>query len=46
METSCLENTNVASAFATLIEITNIEAKKIQENNIDLNTKKKKKSFC
>ena len=36
METSCLKNTNVANAFETLIEITNIEAKK----NGDTNTNK------
>ena len=30
IETSCLKNKNVANAFETLIEITNIEAKKNQ----------------
>ena len=30
IETSCLKNKNVANAFETLIEITNIEAKKIK----------------
>ena len=33
METSCYKNTNVANAFETLIEITNIEAKKNGTNN-------------
>ena len=28
METSCLKNTNVSDAFSTLIELTNIEAKR------------------
>ena len=32
MESSCLKNTNVADAFDTLIEITNIEAKKNGKN--------------
>ena len=36
METSCLKNTNVSNAFETLIELTNIEAKK---NNIALRRK-------
>ena len=36
METSCLKGTNVSDAFETLIELTNIEAKK---NNIDLRKK-------
>ena len=36
METSCLKNTNVSNAFETLIELTNIEAKK---NNYDLKRK-------
>ena len=33
METSCFKNTNVANAFETLIEITNIEAKRSGEIN-------------
>ena len=32
METSCLKNTNVANAFETLIELTNIEAKRNNSN--------------
>ena len=36
IETSCLKNTNVANAFETLIELTNIEAKKNQKNNIKI----------
>ena len=36
METSCVKNTNVSNAFETLIELTNIEAKK---NNYDLKRK-------
>ena len=45
METSCLNGTNVSDAFETLIELTNIEAKK---NNIDLRrkgTKLKREKF-
>ena len=51
METSCLKNTNVADAFETLIEITNIEKQKtntIPQNmviSMDDNTTKKS-SFC
>ena len=51
METSCLKNENVADAFETLIEITNIESKK--DNNhrrktisLKKNTKKEEKSKC
>ena len=33
METSCLKNSNVASAFETLIELTNIEEKRKQNKN-------------
>ena len=33
MEASCLKNENVANAFETLIEITNIESKKNINNN-------------
>ena len=40
METSCLNNTNVSNAFETLIELTNIEAKKNKQNNIQLDPKK------
>ena len=52
METSCLKNTNVADAFDTLIEITNIEAKKngkkLTKDGIMLKNEKneKKKCFC
>ena len=52
METSCLKNTNVADAFDTLIEITNIEAKKngkkLTKDGIILKNEKneKKKCFC
>ena len=47
METSCLNNTNVSNAFETLIELTNIEAKKNKQNNIQLDPKKmKKKKHC
>lgn len=52
METSCLKNTNVADAFDTLIEITNIEAKKngkkLTKDNIKIKNVKneKKKCFC
>ena len=52
METSCLKNTNVADAFDTLIEITNIEAKKsgkkLTKDNIKIKNIKneKKKCFC
>ena len=37
METSCLKNSNVASAFETLIELTNIEEKRKQNKNIQIN---------
>ena len=33
METSCLKNTNVADAFETLIELTNLELKKNGDDN-------------
>ena len=50
METSCLKNTNVANAFETLIELTNIEAKKNnRENYMALNgnrDKSHRKSCC
>ena len=42
METSCLENKNVADAFTTLIEITNIELKK---NGIENSSLKLKRTF-
>ena len=55
METSCFKNTNVADAFTTLIENTNIEAKKnlqqniintsIQINNVQSNSEKSS-CFC
>ena len=41
METSCYKNTNVANAFETLIEITNIEAKKNGETNTNKGMKLK-----
>ena len=51
METSCMKNTNVANAFETIIELTNIETKK--NNNIKNEKlgnikfkKQKKKFFC
>ena len=40
METSCLKNKNVADAFETLIEITNIEAKKNINSNNNTNNDK------
>jgi len=57
METSCLKNENVANAFETLIEITNIESKKNINNNMNLDetikletdkhkNKKSKKCSC
>ena len=48
METSCLKNTNVADAFETLIEDTNIEAKKHgnNNNNFELKENSKKEKFC
>ena len=51
METSCLKNENVADAFETLIEITNIESKKNNNNrrktiSLKKNTKKEEKSKC
>ena len=48
METSCFKNENVADAFETLIEITNIEAKKNKSNtsndNIQLNNEQNETS--
>jgi hypothetical protein len=47
IESSCLTNTNVGSAFETLIEMTNVEAKKKKKNNgVDLNENNKKKGGC
>ena len=56
IETSCFKNTNVANAFETLIELTNIEMRKNQkekekEGNIELRAskiydKKKGKKKC
>ena len=52
METSCLKNTNVANAFETLIEITNIEIKKnyVKEERLIVSKKnkfnKKRRNFC
>ena len=54
METSCLKNENVASAFETLIEITNIETKKneniknsnIKDLNIENNNNNNKGGCC
>ncbi len=44
LETSCLKNENVASAFETLIEMTNIEVQKNkQQKNTKLNKKEHKK---
>jgi small GTP-binding protein len=40
METSCLKNKNVADAFETLIEITNMEAKKNMYSNNNANNNK------
>ena len=40
METSCLKNTNVANAFETLIELTNIEASKNKNNSMKIEMKK------
>ena len=42
METSCVKNENVASAFEALIELTNIEIKKNQYKNNDEDKNKKK----
>ena len=42
METSCLKNTNVADAFETLIELTNIEAKKNKDKDKEKGVKIKK----
>ena len=45
METSCLKNDNVADAFETLIEMTNIESKKrnsIEQKGIILNPEEHK----
>ena len=51
METSCFKNKNVADAFSTLIEITNIESKKNNKSNCNIILEKniqknKKNSFC
>ena len=47
VESSCFTNTNVGSAFETLIEMTNVEAKKKKNNNgVDLNKKKEKGGCC
>lgn len=56
MESSCVDNYNVSSAFETLIEMTNTELKKTNclkykkkpKTNVNNNKKKehKKKSFC
>ena len=52
METSCLKNTNVADAFETLIETTNIDLQKqnLKNSNIQLVVEEKKneekKSSC
>ena len=43
METSCKNNYNVSDAFATLVEITNIDmVKKISKNNDNLRLSKKR----
>ena len=49
METSCFKNTNVANAFETLIELTNIELKKIKRSNstyLESEKGKKHKKTC
>ena len=47
METSCLQNKNVASAFEALIEMANKEAKKkIKEKNIELTNKQETNESC
>ena len=52
METSCLKNTNVADAFETLIENTNIDLQKqnLKNSNIQIvleeNKNEKQKSYC
>ena len=49
METSCKDNYNVSDAFTTLIEMTNNELIKMEENSLKLNNNseiKKKKKFC
>ena len=54
VEASCLKNTNVANAFETLIEITNINVKKNQKNEVKIeknitikkNEKRKGKFYC
>ena len=42
METTCLKNTNVSDAFETLIELTNIEAKKNKDKDKEKGVKIKK----
>ena len=47
MESSCLKNSNVASAFVSLIEITNIELKCSRNNNVMLtNNDGRRKRKC
>ena len=48
METSCLQNKNVASAFETLIELTNREEQKkqVKKKNFQLKEEKSKKNKC
>ena len=50
METSCLENRNVADGFETLIELTYFDAKKNMKENdekkITLNNSKNESSGC
>ena len=49
METSCLKNTNVANAFETLIELTNIETKRSNTSRFVLgqdNPAPRKKCIC
>ena len=48
IETSCFKNKNVANAFETLIEITNIEAKKNPNKDVSIQLKrvKTKKRSC
>ena len=48
LETSCLKNTNVSTAFETLIENTNIETQKNSRDNIRISRGgvKSNKIFC
>ena len=48
METSCLQNRNVANAFETLIELTNIDEQKkqVKKGGPKLKEEKSKKKKC